>query len=43
MALDAFPVLYARDVERVPDFYTRLGVAETFRLPTKGAALVSSH
>lgn len=36
MALGAFPVLYARDVECVPDFSTRLGTAETFRLPDEG-------
>lgn len=38
MALGAFPVLYARDVECVPDFSTRLGVADTFRLPDEGGA-----
>ena len=34
MALRAFPVIYARDVEAVAAFYTRLGFAEGFRMPT---------
>lgn len=33
MVLRAFPVLYAREVERVAAFYLRLGFTETFRLP----------
>ena len=33
MALRAFPVLYAEDVERVAAFYAGLGFAEHFRLP----------
>jgi lactoylglutathione lyase len=33
MALRAFPVLYAKDVERVAGFYAELGFAEHFRLP----------
>jgi len=33
MALRAFPVLYAKDVERVAAFYARLGFEETARLP----------
>jgi lactoylglutathione lyase len=32
-SLRAFPVLYARDVERVAAFYATLGFAEHFRLP----------
>jgi lactoylglutathione lyase len=31
--LRAFPVLHARDVERVAGFYATLGFAEHFRLP----------
>ncbi len=31
-ALRAFPVLHARDVEVVADFYVSLGFAQTFRL-----------
>ena len=38
MALRAFPVLYARDVEGVAAFYARLGFAETFRLPAPDGA-----
>ena len=33
MALRAFPVLYARDVEAVAAFYVRLGFEEHARLP----------
>jgi lactoylglutathione lyase len=33
MALRAFPVLYAKDVERVADFYVRLGFEEHVRMP----------
>jgi lactoylglutathione lyase len=33
MALRAFPVLYASDVERVAGFYAALGFEEHFRLP----------
>ncbi len=33
MALRAFPVLYARDVERVAGFYERLGFQEHARMP----------
>jgi lactoylglutathione lyase len=33
MSLRAFPVLYAKDVERVAGFYATLGFAEHFRLP----------
>ncbi len=33
MALRAFPVLYAKDVEAVAAFYVRLGFEEHFRLP----------
>lgn len=33
MTLRAFPVLYARDVERVAAFYRHLGFEEHFRLP----------
>jgi lactoylglutathione lyase len=33
MALRAFPVLYAKDVERVAGFYAALGFEEHFRLP----------
>ena len=32
-SLRAFPVLYAKDVERVAGFYATLGFAEHFRLP----------
>ena len=32
MALRAFPVIYARDVEAVAAFYTRLGVRQGFRM-----------
>ncbi|MGI8728702.1 MAG: hypothetical protein ACR2LK_01655 [Solirubrobacteraceae bacterium] len=33
MALRAFPVLYAKDVETVAAFYVGLGFEEHFRLP----------
>ena len=33
MSLRAFPVLYARDVERVATFYAALGFVEHFRMP----------
>ncbi len=33
MALRAFPVLYAKDVEAVAAFYVRLGFEEHLRLP----------
>jgi lactoylglutathione lyase len=33
MALRAFPVLYAKDVEAVAAFYVRLGFQEHFRMP----------
>ena len=33
MPLRAFPVLYAKDVERVADFYAALGFEEHARLP----------
>jgi lactoylglutathione lyase len=33
MALRAFPVLYAKDVEAVAGFYARLGFEEHFRMP----------
>ena len=41
--LRAFPVLYARDVERVATFYVRLGFEERFRLPddTGAAGFIS--
>jgi len=32
VALRAFPVIYARDVEAVAAFYTRLGFREEFRM-----------
>jgi lactoylglutathione lyase len=39
MTLRAFPVLYAKDVERVAGFYAALGFAERFRMPgADGAA-----
>jgi lactoylglutathione lyase len=34
----AFPVVYARDVERSARFYQRLGFEEHFRLPPEGEA-----
>jgi lactoylglutathione lyase len=34
MSLRAFPVLYAKDVERVASFYATLGFAEHARLPS---------
>lgn len=33
MALRAFPVLYAKDVETLAAFYARLGFQEHFRMP----------
>jgi lactoylglutathione lyase len=33
VALRAFPVIYAKDVEAVASFYARLGFEEHFRLP----------
>lgn len=33
VALRAFPVIYAGDVERVAAFYVRLGFEEFFRMP----------
>jgi lactoylglutathione lyase len=36
--LRAFPVLYAKDVERVADFYARLGFEEHFRMPGEDGA-----
>lgn len=38
MALRAFPVLYAKDVESVAGFYTRLGFEEQFRLADETGA-----
>ena len=35
MALRAFPVRYAKDVERVATFYVSLGFEERFRLPAE--------
>ena len=35
MALRAFPVVYAKDVEAVAAFYGRLGFEEFFRLPSE--------
>jgi lactoylglutathione lyase len=45
MALRAFPVLYAKDVERVAAFYARLGFEEHFRLPdaTGAAGFIALH
>jgi lactoylglutathione lyase len=37
-SLRAFPVLYARDVERVAGFYATLGFVEHFRLPSADGA-----
>jgi len=34
----AFPVVYARDVDRVVGFYQQLGFEEQFRLPAEGEA-----
>jgi lactoylglutathione lyase len=34
----AFPVLYAKDVERVARFYVRLGFEEQFRMPDETGA-----
>jgi lactoylglutathione lyase len=36
--LRAFPVLYAKDVERVADFYAALGFEEHARLPGPGGS-----
>lgn len=38
MALRAFPVLYAKDVESVAGFYVRLGFEEHFRLADETGA-----
>lgn len=38
MALRAFPVLYAKDVESVAGFYARLGFEEHFRLSDETGA-----
>lgn len=38
MTLRAFPVLYAKEVERVAAFYGRLGFEETFRLTDENDA-----
>jgi lactoylglutathione lyase len=38
MARRAFPVIYARDVERTARFYGALGFEEHFRLPDTGSA-----
>ena len=38
MALRAFPVLYAKDVERVAAFYARLGFEERFRMADENGA-----
>lgn len=38
MALRAFPVLYANEVERVAAFYVRLGFEEHFRMPGENGA-----
>jgi lactoylglutathione lyase len=38
MALRAFPVLYAKDVEAVAAFYMRLGFAEYVRMPGQDGA-----
>jgi lactoylglutathione lyase len=35
VALRAFPVIYARDVEAVAAFYGRLGFQEGFRMPSE--------
>ncbi|MGZ4195522.1 MAG: VOC family protein [Solirubrobacteraceae bacterium] len=35
MALRAFPVIYARDVEAAAALYERLGFQEGFRMPTE--------
>lgn len=45
MTLRAFPVLYARDVERVAAFYKNLGFQEHFRLPdpTGAAGFIGMH
>jgi len=45
MALRAFPVLYAKDVERVAGFYAALGFEEQFRLPdpTGAAGFIALH
>jgi len=38
MALRAFPVLYAKDVERVASFYVTLGFEEHVRMPDQSGA-----
>jgi lactoylglutathione lyase len=38
MALRAFPVLYAKDVDLVADFYVRLGFEEQVRMPSENGA-----
>jgi lactoylglutathione lyase len=38
-SLRAFPVIYAKDVERVAGFYATLGFQEHFRLPGPDGAL----
>lgn len=45
MTLRAFPVLYARDVERVAAFYQDLGFQEHFRLPDQAgnAGFIGMH
>ena len=45
MALRAFPVLYASDVERVAAFYAALGFEEHFRLPDErgNAGFIALH
>jgi lactoylglutathione lyase len=35
VSLRAFPVIYAKDVERVAAFYVRLGFQEGFRMPAE--------
>jgi lactoylglutathione lyase len=39
MALRAFPVIYAKDVEAVAGFYTRLGFVEHVRMPGQDGAV----
>jgi lactoylglutathione lyase len=38
VALRAFPVIYARDVEAVAAFYSRLGFQEAFRMATEAGS-----
>jgi lactoylglutathione lyase len=38
MALRSFPVLYAKDVDRLAGFYRRLGFEEQFRMPDENGA-----